>query len=97
MATFTHSIRTSRELGLLLRERRRELGRTQAQVAAQIGASRQWLVGVEAGAGRSELGLILRLVRALDLTLRLEEASPTPPGPINLDAVVDAYTRGGHS
>lgn len=97
MATATTAIRTTRELGLLLRARRRELGLTQSQVAARIGVSRQWLVGVEAGAARSELILILRLVRSLELALFLGIAPPTIPGPIDLDAVIDACIRGNQS
>ncbi|WP_442942212.1 helix-turn-helix transcriptional regulator [Nonomuraea sp. NBC_00507] len=36
------------ELGALIRERRRALGRTQQAVADEVGVSRQWIVRLEA-------------------------------------------------
>jgi HTH-type transcriptional regulator/antitoxin HipB len=39
-------------------------------LARPIGVSRKWVYEVEAGKPRTEFGLVLRALRALDLTLR---------------------------
>lgn len=70
-------IRTPHEIGLLVRESRRALGFTQAQLAERVGASREWVRLLESGAKpRLELGLTLRALTALGITL---DARFTPP------------------
>lgn len=64
-------IRTPRELGLLARERRRELKLTQIELAERIGSSRQWVRLLESGKPRLELGLTLRALTALGIRLDL--------------------------
>jgi len=92
-------IRTVSDLGLLLRERRRELRLTQAELAERIGASRQWVIRVEQGNQRSDVGLVLKAIAALRLTLDVRGDSDTTPsdektGRIDIDAVVRAARRG---
>ncbi len=75
---------TPADLGRLLRERRQALGLTQAALAGRIGASRQWVVEVEAGKARAEMGLVLAALAALNLTLEVAVREPvagirTPP------------------
>ena len=60
-------ITTAHDIGLVIRERRRELHLDQRGLAERIGVSRQWVVAVEKGKPRAEIGLILRTLRALDL------------------------------
>lgn len=64
-------VRNTRDLGLLLRDRRRRLGLTQADVAACIGASRHWVMGIEAGKSTAELGLVLNALSAVGLVMDL--------------------------
>jgi HTH-type transcriptional regulator/antitoxin HipB len=78
-------VSSSRDLGLYLRERRRDLGMTQADLAAAAGVSRRWLSDLEAGKATAEFGLILRTVHALGLVL---EVRPAEPSPVNLDALI---------
>jgi transcriptional regulator with XRE-family HTH domain len=70
-------IHTTRELGELVRTRRRELRLTQGALAERIGATRQWVVALETGRPRLELGLTLRALASLGVTLdlRVNEAS----------------------
>lgn len=68
---------TPRELGLLVRTRRHDLRLSQQDLARRAGVSRPWLVAVEAGHPRAELGKLLALLGELGLTLDL---SPTEPG-----------------
>ena len=62
-------IRTPLDLGLIIRDRRRKLRLSQSQLAEKAGVGRQWLVAVERGKARAEIGLVLRTLAALDLTL----------------------------
>ena len=78
-------IRTPAELGLIVRDRRRQLGLDQATLADRTGVSRQWVVEVEGGKPRAEVGLILRLLRALELDLWCEPVASRD----DLDAILD--------
>jgi HTH-type transcriptional regulator/antitoxin HipB len=92
-------IRTPLDLGLTMRHQRRRLGLNQADLASRVGVSRQWIVAVENGKARAELGLVLRTLAALDLTLTVEGGGDaatrkeTSAPPIDIDAVVDAAKR----
>ena len=65
-------IRTPRDLGAAIRDRRRRRGWSQRELAEKVGASRQWVNEVEKGKIRTEIGLALRALDALDVTLRLD-------------------------
>lgn len=66
-------IRTAADIGQAVKAARRQQGRTQAQLAESIGASRKWIVDLEAGRSTGDLGLILRVLNALALDLHIEE------------------------
>lgn len=69
-------VRTPREIGLLVRDRRRAAGVTQAVLAERVGASREWIRLLESGKPRLELGLTLRALTALGITLNAEAKPP---------------------
>ena len=52
-------IRTPVDLGALIRERRKALRLDQKALAEKVGVSRQWIVDVEQGKPRLEIGLVL--------------------------------------
>ncbi len=64
-------IRTPKDLGAVIRERRRELGWGQQALAGKIGVSRQWVIEIEKGKPRAEVGLVLRVLDALGVSLSL--------------------------
>jgi HTH-type transcriptional regulator/antitoxin HipB len=68
-------IRTPSDLGALIRERRIKLGLDQLSLAKKAGTSRKWLIEVENGKPRAEIGLILRTLRALGVTLTARDAT----------------------
>lgn len=74
--------RTPTDLGNLIREQRRKLGLDQRALAERVGVSRQWIVEVEGGKPRAEIGLVLRTLTALGLELevRPKEAPRVGPG-----------------
>ncbi len=69
------TILTSAALGALVRQTREGANLTQTQLAERIGASRFWVAAFEKGKPSAELGLALKAVQALGLTI-LIEASP---------------------
>jgi HTH-type transcriptional regulator/antitoxin HipB len=90
-------VTTPAELGAYVRQRRRRLRLTQRELADRAGTSRQWVVALEAGKGRAELGLVLAALGALDIGVDLVERDRRTPGmgPVDLDAILVARHRGG--
>jgi HTH-type transcriptional regulator/antitoxin HipB len=84
-------VKNPRDLGLLIRDRRRALRLDQGSLAARVGVSRQWLVQVEKGKARAEVGLVLRTLNALGMSLDVVVAPP--PGESDIDRIV-ARARG---
>jgi HTH-type transcriptional regulator/antitoxin HipB len=87
-------IRTPTDLGAAIREQRRRRRMDQQRFARKIGVSRQWVVEVEKGKPRAEVGLILRALAALGVALSIapaDSAGPatTGPGGIDIDRIVD--------
>lgn len=92
-------IGTALDIGLIIRERRRLLGWEQRTLATRVGVSRQWIVEVEKGKPRAEVGLLLRTLRVLGLDLHADPAAgdPTagdkagaaPSGLVDVDAIVE--------
>lgn len=80
------TVSTSVGLGAAMFQRRTDLGRTQAQVAARAGVSRQWLVAAEQGKETAELGRVLRVLRVLNLALEVVSAGDDAD---QLAAIVD--------
>lgn len=62
-------IRTVDDVGRLVKDRRRQLGLSQAELAERVGVSRQWLVGLERGKPTVEMALALRTLALLGLNL----------------------------
>lgn len=81
-------IRSASDLGAAIRERRRGMGWTQAQLAARIGTSRVWVNEVENGKPRAQLALVLQTLAELGLEIRLgypAELTETPDLNVILD------------
>lgn len=68
-------IRTVNELGATIRRARKQRGWTQGDLAARAGISRRTLVALEGGNPRGEIGIVLRVVAALDRELTITERS----------------------
>ena len=65
-------VTTPKELGALVRDRRRQKGFSQQDLANRAGVSRQWIVGLEQGRARA-FGLVLRTLAVLELALEIVE------------------------
>lgn len=73
-------VSNARDLGLLIRSRRQELGLTQVEVARLSGVSRQWLIQVEQGKGTAEFDRVIRLLRVLRLRTDVAPVSEPSDG-----------------
>jgi len=93
MGTYAHSdglamrLNNARDLGLYVRNRRHRLDMTQAVLAASAQVSRRWLSDLEAGKPTAEVGLVFRVLHALNVAL---DASPAEraPGRVDLDEIL---------
>ena len=87
-------IRTPIDLGALIRERRTARGLDQKTLADMVGVSRQWIVEVEKGKPRAEIGLVLRTIDALGIVLEAGDTSKakgrTVPTPVDIDSIIAA-------
>jgi HTH-type transcriptional regulator / antitoxin HipB len=88
-------IRTPADLGAIIRDRRKHLKLNQAALAKRIGVSRPWIIDVEHGHPRAELGLVLRAFNVLDIRLdaiagdtKTSVANSRRPSAVDIDAIV---------
>ena len=85
-------IRTPADLGTLIRTTRNKLRLDQSTLAKKIGVSRLWLVEIEKGKPRAEIGLVLRTLDALRIGLNAttEEIQPPkrPDTPVDIDRII---------
>ena len=91
-------IHTPADMGAVIRDRRKELGLDQATLAQRIGVNRKWVIGIERGRARAELGLVLRALDTLGIPLntgaatKARKASPVPT--VDIDAIVSSARKG---
>ena len=85
------------DLAACIKQARKKSGWTQAELADRSGVSRDWIIALEKAKPSLELALVLRTLKALDLTLSLGNQShpARSTDAINLDDVLNANTEGG--
>lgn len=90
-------IRSPADLGAVIRDRRKQLDLDQATLAKRIGVNRKWVIGIEQGRARAELGLVLRALDALGVRLDAGIDSPKRVGSsvpsADIDAIVTAARK----
>lgn len=90
-------VRTPSDLGLLIRERRKKLGLDQQELAKKVGVSRLWVIEIEKGKPRAEIGLIMRTLLTLDLQLDVGPEPAAAPAKRRAGAIsvpdIDAIVR----
>lgn len=91
------TIRTPADLGTLIRNTRKRLRLDQSTLAKKIGVSRLWLVEIEKGKPRAEIGLVLRTLDALRMTLNATTSEDQPPKKsqhsVDIDEIAAAALR----
>ena len=92
-------VRTATDLGAFIRERRVKLGMDQSDLAEKAGTSRKWIVEVEQGKPRAEIGLILRTLKALGVSLDLaadraqKTVAASEPGNVDINNILDSLKK----
>lgn len=81
-------VRSSSDLGAVIQDRRKQLKLDQAEIAKKIGVSRQWVIEVEKGHARAQLGLVLRAIDVLNIQL---DASTSQRNQVEHSRVVPIY------
>lgn len=98
-------IRKPRDVGRLIRARRRQLGWTQAALAARAHTTRRWISEVEHGKPTAEIGLVLATLRALGIILHVEpltfghpparsQPAPAQPSVAELTDLLEQHVEG---
>jgi HTH-type transcriptional regulator/antitoxin HipB len=77
-------IRRPEDLAAAVKAARQEMSLTQGDLASRVEVDRQWVYRLESGEPGVSLGLVLRALNVLGLTLNIdtgekEEAKPAPP------------------
>ncbi len=68
------TLRTAEQLGAAIRLKRKEKNLTQSELAKRLGAERKWVINLESGNSKAEIGLVLRALEALNLSASLIDA-----------------------
>ncbi|MGE0284210.1 MAG: helix-turn-helix domain-containing protein [Rhizobiaceae bacterium] len=91
-------VRTAKEIGALIRDERKKLKLDQAELADLVGVNRRWVLEVERGKPRAEVGLILKTLHALGLSILIEGENDTrvilPKPEIDIDMIIEK-AKGG--
>ena len=72
-------VRTVRDLGAAVKQARKARGYSQATLAAKVGVHQPKISAVERGAPGVRVGLVLQILRILDLVIAVEAGSAGPP------------------
>ncbi|MBO0841567.1 MAG: helix-turn-helix transcriptional regulator [Nocardioides sp.] len=84
---------TPQAFGKAIRRGRLRAGLTQADLARRAGVGRRFVVDVEAGHPRAELGKVLALLEIVDVYLSPQTLPPIAPRleDVDLDAVLERH------
>lgn len=66
-------LRSAEQLGMIIRLKRQEKGLSQAALASLLGVERKWVLRLEAGNPRAELGSVLKALDALGISASLSD------------------------
>lgn len=69
------SIRSSADIGRLVRDARLRQGLTQAEVAGALDVTQKWISHIEGGKDTAPIGSVFRLLAALDVNLAATHTS----------------------
>jgi y4mF family transcriptional regulator len=85
---------TPKDLGAFIRDQRHQQEMSQQTLADKIGVSRLWVSEVENGKNRAEIGLILRALSALGISLSASDSKPAKKAgsvsDIDIDRIISA-------
>jgi HTH-type transcriptional regulator / antitoxin HipB len=87
-------LRSVKHLGAVIRLKRKAKNLSQSKLAERLGVERKWVLRLEAGNPKAELGLVIAALQALDLGAALiDRNAPRPPTFSRLDEVFERLKR----
>lgn len=86
-------IRSAQDLGHLVKDLRTQRRITQAHLATQVGASRKWIIDLEAGKDTADVSLVLRTLNVLGVELDARVRRGPSSKDADINAIVDAARR----
>lgn len=78
------TLHNAEQLGAAIRLKRKEKNLTQNELAQLLGAERKWVLNLESGNSKAEIGLILRAIEVLGLRASLTDKGQVGRGPHDL-------------
>ena len=72
------TLRNAEQLGMIIRLKRKEKGLSQNRLAELLGVERKWVLRLEAGNPKAELGLVLKTLSVLSLRASLNDEGGSP-------------------
>jgi transcriptional regulator with XRE-family HTH domain len=85
---------TVRDIAAIVRDRRKALAWTQAELASRLGVGREWVIQFEHGKSTAEWGIVVRAFRELGFSLDLGvDEARSGIGADDLDQILAATTR----
>lgn len=75
------TLHNAEQLGAAIRLKRKEKNLTQSELAKLLGAERKWVLNLEGGNSKAEIGLILRAIEVLGLRAYLANKGQVERGP----------------
>ena len=89
------TIHSIRDLAAAVRGRRGDLGWSQSDLATQARVSRKWISEFEAGKSRAELGVVIRVLDKLGLTIDVRNRARVrgAKNAVDLDAVLERHRK----
>jgi len=88
-------IRTTKDIGAVIRHWRKIRGLDQGELAEKVGVSRRWVVQIEQGKPRAAQNLVLKTLDVLGVTVSVSESekgTPTTKNKIesvNIDSIIE--------
>jgi HTH-type transcriptional regulator / antitoxin HipB len=67
------TLHNAEQLGAAIRLKRKEKNLTQSELAKLLGVERKWVLNLESGNSKAEIGLILRAIEVLGLRASLAD------------------------
>ena len=88
------NLRTAEQLGAAIRLKRKEKDLTQSELAKLLGAERKWVINLESGNSKAEIGLVLRALEALNLRASITDGDkPKTRGTLREASPLDEVFR----
>lgn len=84
---------TPEQLGMTIRLKRKEKSLSQTALAELLGVERKWVLRLEAGNAKAEVGLVLKALAALGLRLSMSDNDPRNENPADSPSRLDDVFR----